>query len=447
MSHFGKQTLGSNIMNLLVTNTRNAQAYTIIRALRPYAQTIVVTMYGKSPLAARLSHAANSRLVDKRYHVPSPVEDWRAGNIQRENTEREETYIRTLLRICERDKIDTIFPSFDPQVYVLSKNKERFEKIGVMIPIPDLETVITPLDKYRTIQAAQDAGFPCPRTWLPESENDLRRIVKEIGFPLVIKPRFTSAGRGTAIVKDAPELFKKTRLVEKSQGMPLIQEYIPGKENQVFHLVLNRRSELKVGFCHKRWRDFPRGTFDFPTAVESAVPHHFVARASQLVRTLGWWGAAQVQTKIDPRDGIPKLMEINARLGYVLWNRTELGINEPLMCLKIARAEEVDTVKDYPVGIMLLDPIEDMLGLGYKLLDLAVYKCRIRVQGMVPIDPLNAPMNLKELFQSYRQSYFGGKKIVFNPYFRYFLQDPLVSILWWFQFCSSVIRAGRQLGI
>jgi hypothetical protein len=30
-------------MNLLVTNTRNAQAYGIIRALRPYAEKIVAT--------------------------------------------------------------------------------------------------------------------------------------------------------------------------------------------------------------------------------------------------------------------------------------------------------------------------------------------------------------------------------------------------------------------
>ena len=103
-------------MNLLVTNTRTTQAFHIIRALRPHAQKIVVTMYGKSRLEARLSHAANSRLVDKRYYVPSPVEDWRAGNIQKQNTEREEAYIQAVLRICEEEKIDTIFPSYDPQV-------------------------------------------------------------------------------------------------------------------------------------------------------------------------------------------------------------------------------------------------------------------------------------------------------------------------------------------
>ena len=99
-------------MNLLVTNTRNTQAYVVIRALRPYAQKIIVTVYGKNRLEARLSHAANSRLVDKRYYVPSPVAAWRAGRIQRENTEREEKYIQAVERICEKEKIDLWFSQF-----------------------------------------------------------------------------------------------------------------------------------------------------------------------------------------------------------------------------------------------------------------------------------------------------------------------------------------------
>ena len=70
-------------MNLLVTNTRNGQAYGVIRSLRPHATKIVATMYGPNRFVARLLHAANSRYVDKCYFVPSAVEDWRTGNIQR----------------------------------------------------------------------------------------------------------------------------------------------------------------------------------------------------------------------------------------------------------------------------------------------------------------------------------------------------------------------------
>jgi biotin carboxylase len=434
------------MINLLVTNTRTTQAFHIIRALRPYAQKIVVTMYGKNRLAARLSHAANSHLVDKRYYVPSPVEDWRSGNIRKENTEREEAYIQAVLRICEAEKIDTIFPSYDPQVYVFSKNKERFEKMGVLIPIPDYETVLTPLDKYRTILAAQEVGFPCPRTYLPESEDDLRRIAEEVGFPLVIKPRFTSGGRGTEMVKNFSELSEKTCLVRDRQGTPMIQEFIPGKEKQQFYLMVDKKGERKVGFCPKTHRIYLRIHRNSSAASESSVPHPYVTRATRLVQRVGWWGGITVQTKIDFRDGVPKLMEINPRLGHHLWYMTELGINEPWMCIKIARGEEVQVVEEYPVGKMFLSPVEDLLGLPYWLLDTLLYKLRTGLLGKSSIDPLNSPMALKEMIQSHSHTYLNGKEKVFDPYSRYFFSDPYVSVLWWSKYFVQLLIATKYLG-
>jgi biotin carboxylase len=434
-------------MNLLVTNTRNAQAYAIIRALRPHAEKIVATMEGDNRLTARLSHAANSRLVDKRCYTPSPAKDWRAGRIQKENTEREEAYIQAVLSICEQEKINTIFPSFDPHVYVFSKNKERFEKRGVLIPVPDYETVVTPLDKYRTIQAAQEAGFPCPRTYLPESDVDLRRIAEEVGFPLVVKPRFTAGGWGTHIVSDLPELMDRTRLVRESQSTHMIQEYIPGKQQQHFNLVLDKHGALKVTFCREIHRFFLlRLSQNAPTASETTHSPCYATHAGRLVQRLGWWGGVTVQTKIDHRHHVPKLMEINPRLGFTLWNRTELGINEPLMCLKIARGEDVEAVRENTEGIMFLSPVEDALALGFKLLDLFVYKFRVGIQGESPIDPSSPPMTLSEIGHSYKKTYLNVKKKVFDPYFRYFLQDPVVSILWWLQFSALALRALKQLG-
>ena len=164
-------------MNLLVANTRNAQAYAIIRALRPYAEKIVVTMYGKNRLSARLSHAANSRLVDKRYYVPSPVEDWRAGNIGRENTEREEAYVQAVERICEIEKIDTIFgrrilvarrKSSTP-IFAISSKTPWFLSFG--------GSHFSRLWRERRNNLAGRRGFPCvdPRGHHPAGEGqDLR---------------------------------------------------------------------------------------------------------------------------------------------------------------------------------------------------------------------------------------------------------------------------------
>ena len=61
----------------------------------------------------------------------------------------------------------------------------------------------------------------------------------------------------------------------------------------------------------------------------------------------------------DPRDGVDKLMEVNPRFPRQLWNRTELGINEPLMCVQLARGEPVTPVDGYPEGVLFVSPIED----------------------------------------------------------------------------------------
>jgi biotin carboxylase len=425
-------------MNLLVTNTRNSQAYAIIRALRPYANKIVATMEGDNRFFDWFSHAARSRLVDKRYFTPSPAADWKAGRIQRENTEKEKRYVQAILRICEEEEIDTIFPSYDPHVYVLSKNKESFKKLGILIPVPDFDVVITPLDKYRTVKAAEKVGFPCPKTRLPESEDDLERIADEIGFPLLIKPRFTASGRGTTAVRDFSELSETIRLIVKSCGMPLLQEFIPGDQGDYITLLLDRRGELKMVYQKRFLLYFRRGTF--AKYRESITPTGYGIQASRLLKDLGWWGSSQVEVKIDARDNTPKLMEINPRFGSGLMEIVALGINAPWMCLKVARGEEVKSVLNYPVAIHLR-PVEDALLLMLQLSSLVISKYQTVVRGKLLFDPFNAPTTFKELVWWYKGIYTNDKEKVFDFTFKDFFQDPVVSVMAWCQFVARVLQS------
>jgi hypothetical protein len=75
-------------------------------------------------------------------------------------------------------------------------------------------------------------------------------------------------------------------------------------------------------------------------------------------------------------------------------------------------------------------PVEDLPALGLKLVDLLVYKFRMELQGRRPIDPLIPPPGVKELMWSYKETYFNRKKKLYNFYFVYFLNDPLVSMVW-----------------
>src|SRR5262245_5621906 len=69
-------------------------------------------------------------------------------------------------------------------------------------------------------------------------------------------------------------------------------------------------------------------------------------------------------------------IEINPRIGAGLWRRIEAGINKPLMILKIARGEEVEPIREYPVGLVFVDPVEHSVLLGLALVDLLIYRFR-----------------------------------------------------------------------
>jgi biotin carboxylase len=418
-------------MRLLVTNTRTAQAYAVIRALRPHAEIIVATIAGPRPLGIwPTCSAAYSRLVDRRYRVPDPELDWHEGRVGPENTERERVFIDAILEVCRRERIDTIFPSDDAWVYVFFKNKQLLEQHGILVPVPDLDTVIKPLDKYRTIRCAEEVGFPTPRTYLPAHDADVADIARQLQPPWVIKPRFTSGGRGLAIVETVEELHRRTQEIQRKHSMPIIQEYIPGRGAQVFHLVLDRAGRAWSVFTPTAVRMEGRVFRNSPGAFVSAPPHPLLERVVGVVNHMGWWGGATIQTKRDARDGQLKLMEINPRLGTTLWHRTELGINSPLLCLKIARNEPYEPAGDFPLGCLLLDPIEDPVNLFVGLLDLAAYRVRSAIGRTPSIDPLSTPHTLKQILSAYRAQYFGNTERRYSTHFRYALSDPLPALIW-----------------
>ncbi len=431
-------------MRLLVTNTQAPQAYAIVRALRPHASRVVAACENQR-WGAGASHAARSRLVDARYPVPSPVDEWSAGRISLEVSAAEQACVDSLVDICQRERIDTIFPSWDPYVYVLSKHRDRFAAMGVTIPVPGIETVMTALDKYRTVRAGEAVGMPCPVTYLYESIDQAVDVAETLRYPVIIKPRFTSGGRGMALVSTRAELCQALPGIVRRHGAPMLQEYIPGGRRDSVQFVVGRDGALLFVFHKTRRRTFRR-TARFGTVSESAAPDQRLAATSALVARVGWWGAMGVETMLDPRDGLHKLMEINPRFPRQLWNRTGLGINEPLLCLQVARDEPVTPVPPYPLGVLFVSPVEDAGLMAFQLMDRLVYTCRTRLLGQAPLDATTAPPPLGAHLREFVQTYTTSARRVWDPYTRHLFQDPLPSLLWWLQFSSWLAGSWRQLG-
>ena len=120
------------------------------------------------------------------------------------------------------------------------------------------------------------------------------------------------------MVKDLTGLLEKTRLVSAKQGLPMIQEYIPGRRNHSqssFRLVVDKGGALKVCFCTRRLLNLLRLGSNHTKAQELSPPGPYLEVVTKLIREIGFWGGVSMATKVDPRDGLSKLMEINVRFG------------------------------------------------------------------------------------------------------------------------------------
>ena len=69
-----------------------------------------------------------------------------------------------------------------------------------------------------------------------------------------------------------------------------------------------------------------------------------------LLKSLNWVGVGMVEFKVDPRDGIPKLMEVNPRFWGSLQLAIVSGIDFPYLILRMARKERFEPILCYEVG-------------------------------------------------------------------------------------------------
>lgn len=135
---------------------------------------------------------------------------------------KEKEYIPTLLEICEKDNIDLVMPTIDTDLFVLSKQKYKFEEIGVQVLISRPEMIEICRDKNYTTDFFESCGLKAPITY-----NDYKEY-SEV-YPCFIKPKDGSSSIDAFKVNGAEELA----LYAKKIGDYIIQPFIDGKEYTV----------------------------------------------------------------------------------------------------------------------------------------------------------------------------------------------------------------------
>ena len=126
-----------------------------------------------------------------------------------------------VMEIYDREKCDGVIVQYGGQTPL--NLAEKLEKAGAKIVGTSPKDIALAEDRdfFRALVA--EIGMKQPASGLAHSIDDARRIAKEIGYPVLVRPSFVLGGRGMAIVYRESELDSYvSEAVAASEGKPIL---------------------------------------------------------------------------------------------------------------------------------------------------------------------------------------------------------------------------------
>jgi predicted ATP-grasp superfamily ATP-dependent carboligase len=274
-------------------------------------------------------------------------------------------FIEFLLTEIKKNPYDCLFPMEEETLLLLLKYHSEISRYTYLLS-PDLKVIEFVRDKKNLMQFAETHGIPTPKTFYnftspepckvqgsgPESNvvQGLIQRMDDIPIPAVIKPRISSGSFGIAYVRRREDLLPSYQEVHRRYPFPIIQEWIPdGGGTFGLAALFDEASNLKAVFIHKKLRMYP--VQGGPSTLREGVEHpQLMELGLSLLKSLNWVGIGMLEFKVDPRDGIPKLMELNPRFWGSLQLAIVSGVDFPYLILKMARKEGFNPVLRYEAG-------------------------------------------------------------------------------------------------
>jgi D-aspartate ligase len=222
------------------------------------------------------------------------------------------------------------------------------------------------LNKLRTYEAATAAGVATPRFWVVRAAGQLERLRPSLVFPLLVKPQLSHVfvarfGKKFFIAEDFEQLTEALVAASDAGIEVLLMELIPGPDELLssYYTYLDEDGSPLFHFTKRIIRRFPPGMGGGCYHVTDEIPE-LREPALRLFRHVGLRGLANVEFKLDPRDGQRKLIECNARftaanclvaragfdLARFVYNRV-VGLPQP-------------PLTTYRRGLRLWYPLEDL---------------------------------------------------------------------------------------
>ncbi len=279
----------------------------------------------------------------------------------------ERGYIDAVLAVCARHEVRALFHGSEPELKVMSDNRERFKDAGIFLPISPQRVIQLCMDKFRTFEWLKSKGFGVPRTVHVRSEEDLETVDF---FPAVLKPMIGGGGSSNLfLAQDDKELRLLGRSLLTNIGPYIVQEYVGTVDSEYTVGVLSDmdgmlinsiaiRRMIMSGLSNRIRVKNRTGRAELGPilAISSGVSQGDIGRFPEITgpcekisRGLGVTGAVNIQCRF-ANDKV-YVFEINPRFSGTTSLRAMVGYNEPdLLIRKHVLGEEISPHFSYQSG-------------------------------------------------------------------------------------------------
>jgi carbamoyl-phosphate synthase large subunit len=262
-------------------------------------------------------------------------------------------YTQAVLAKCQELDCQVVLPITTRELPILSAAEPFLKENGIFIPISPVMSMEMANNKARLYEFMQSRKMPCVHFRIAQNKEELLHALPELGFPsnkLILKPVNGNGSRGFRVVCTETEL-KSTWFESKSgtvntteaalraelpdtfPGPMIVSHYLPGEEYSVD--LLADRGGVKVLTVRLREKVVSgisvRGTFVRDAEIEK--------QCAILVDNLDLHGPIGLQFKRDAK-GVATILEINPRLQGAVSTARFVGVNFPVMAVKLAMGIE-----------------------------------------------------------------------------------------------------------
>ncbi|MBR2396693.1 MAG: carbamoyl-phosphate synthase (glutamine-hydrolyzing) large subunit [Bacteroidaceae bacterium] len=226
-------------------------------------------------------------------------------------------------KVIQKEKPDGIMLAFGGQT-ALNCGVELFksgilEKYGIKVLGTPVQAIINTEDRELFADMMRSINVKTPRSEAVNNMEEALKVVKEIGYPVIVRAAYTLGGLGSGFCSNDEELKKVAASAFSYSPQILVEESLKGWKEIEYEVVRDRYDNC-ITVCNMENFD-PLGIHTgesvvvAPSQTLSDHEYHKLRRiAIDIIRHVGIVGECNVQYALDPNSDDYRVIEVNARL-------------------------------------------------------------------------------------------------------------------------------------